>query len=109
MVRSLLELGIQVLPKGLVLGSLKELTVKQTKLTDLTGIFATHDSTSVTGGFKINFVGLKTLELGFNKIAQILKGTFVGMPNLEWIGLAENQITTIEPKAFHELDRLTTL
>ncbi|KAG5679109.1 hypothetical protein PVAND_008701 [Polypedilum vanderplanki] len=55
------------------------------------------------------FPKLKLLELWFNQIKAISKGTFKFNPELEIIVLNNNKISVIEPKAFSNLPKLRML
>ncbi|KAM8916544.1 extracellular matrix protein 2 isoform 2-T3 [Spinachia spinachia] len=78
---------------------------------DMSDVTLTCDHAKLTYFPPLSLPELKTLSLEGNNISSIPAEAFNGIPNLEWINLKKNQLTSngIDVKAFKTLKMLTRL
>ncbi|XP_054906108.1 extracellular matrix protein 2 isoform X2 [Poeciliopsis prolifica] len=78
---------------------------------DISDVSMTCDNVQLVHFPPLNVPELKSLSLEGNNISSIPAGAFNGIPNLEWINLKKNKLTSagIDPKAFMGLKMLRRL
>uniref|UniRef100_A0A3B3VNN6 Extracellular matrix protein 2 n=1 Tax=Poecilia latipinna TaxID=48699 RepID=A0A3B3VNN6_9TELE len=90
---------------------LKETTVVLPAGCDISDVSMTCENVQLIHFPPLNIPELKSLSLEGNNISSIPAGAFNGIPNLEWINLKKNKLTSagIDPKAFMGLKMLRRL
>uniref|UniRef100_A0A096M9E5 Extracellular matrix protein 2 n=1 Tax=Poecilia formosa TaxID=48698 RepID=A0A096M9E5_POEFO len=78
---------------------------------DISDVSMTCENVQLIHFPPLNIPELKSLSLEGNNISSIPAGAFNGIPNLEWINLKKNKLTSagIDPKAFMGLKMLRRL
>ncbi|XP_067101228.1 extracellular matrix protein 2 isoform X1 [Osmerus mordax] len=78
---------------------------------DISDVIVTCENAKLTSFPPLSIPELKSLSLEGNTITSIPVGAFNGIPNLEWINLGKNKLTSagIAPKVFQSLKHLSRL
>ncbi|XP_041837228.1 extracellular matrix protein 2 isoform X2 [Melanotaenia boesemani] len=78
---------------------------------DISDVIVTCENAKLTHFPPLSIPELKSLSLEGNSISSIPAGAFNGIPNLEWINLKKNKLTSagIDAKAFKDLKMLRRL
>ncbi|KAJ7994445.1 hypothetical protein DPEC_G00249340 [Dallia pectoralis] len=78
---------------------------------DMSDVTMTCENAKLTNFPALSIPELKSLSLEGNDITTLPMGAFNGIPNLEWINLGKNKLTTagIDPQAFKGLKFLSRL
>ncbi|KAM6979577.1 extracellular matrix protein 2 [Aplochiton taeniatus] len=92
----------------------RELTVNRAGLPpgcDISDVIVTCENARLSSFPALSILELKSLSLEGNSISTIPEGAFNGIPNLEWINLGKNKLTSagIAPKVFRSLKYLSRL